>query len=550
MSSTPVNSIDGTAHPFSWISCLKSQPVIFAHCLVLAVQLPMLVLYFSSLWDRSHYHFFPFVLIFVAGTIYQAVERSHQRLVSFPSRLGDILLALSIPFALFHALTFDIDFASVSIFLVCASLLLRLGFAEFGPAFGHLVLPLAIIVRPPFNMDTTLITKLQRMTSDLTGFVLDALGVIHFRMGNVIRLPTRTEPLMVEEACSGVQGLYTLAFVALALTAYHRRSLLHIVLVVASSLVWALFSNVLRVSGICLSDYLLGIDLVPEPQHSMLGYVCLTIAIAMLVSTDQLLTIVLPKHNLQKQPKLPEQTTSQSFAIIATLILALMAVPPVAIVGPLNLLRQAGGFSDVVSIPVSHLPGKFSAGEGIPSQWTVEKISQEERDRSSVWGSYSTSWQINERDQDRSCHFSCDYPFTDWHELSVCYRGNGWKIDSGQWGRKIHIPSDSNWPLATVDLVQPTGSRAFLIFSFFDASGRPVRPPMIDASQAGFLSRLKLLFNRRWNKNYGPRSTTYQVQAFFQLSEPLAEAEKQKLIRAYNDMRGMVVSKFRSEIGK
>jgi hypothetical protein len=258
----------------------------------------------------------------------------------------------------------------------------------------------------------------------------------------------------------------------------------------------------------------------------------------------------LPKRNLQRDPKLLKLGSGQTFAIFAASILALMAVPPVAIAGPLNLLREASGFSEIVSIPVSHLPGTFSAGNGIPSEWTVEKLSQEERDRSSIWGSNSTSWQINQRDQDRSCHFSCDYPFTDWHELSVCYRGNGWKIDSGQWGRKIHAPSDSNWPLATVDLVQPTGARAFLIFSFFDANGLPVRPPMIDASTAGFLSRLKLLFNSRWNKTYGPKSTTYQVQAFFQLSEPLAEAEKQKLISAYTDMRGMVASKFRSEIGK
>lgn len=534
----------------SWISYLKSQPVIAAHVLVLAVQLPILLLYFSNLWDRSHYHFFPFVLLFIGWTIYQAIDRDHQRLTSFPSRLGDIFLGLSIPFALFHTLTFDLDFASISIFLVCASLLLRLGFAGSGPAFGHLVLPLAIIVRPPFNMDTTLIAKLQRMTSDLTGFLLDALGVIHFRLGNVIRLPTRAEPLMVEEACSGVQGLYTLAFVALALTAYHRRSIFHIAVVVASSLIWALFSNMLRVSGICLSDYFLKIDFVPEPQHSILGYACLTIAIIMLVSTDQLLTIVLPTQSKQKEPRLLKGAASQKYAIFSSLILATLAVPPVAIAGPMNLLREASGISEIVSIPVSHLPGSFSAGKTTPSQWSVEDISREERDRSSIWGSYSTSWQLNQLNQDRSCHFSCDYPFTDWHELSVCYRGNGWKIDSGQWGRRIHVPSDSNWPVVSVDLRQPTGAQAFLIFSFFDAYGRPVRPPVIDALTAGFLGRLKLLFNSRWNKPYGPESTTYQVQAFFQLSEPISEAEKEKLISAYADMRGMVASEFRNEIGK
>ena len=547
---------------------VRAEPVLAAHGLFLVVQVPLLASYFGSLWERTHYQFFPFVLAFVVWTIYREIRERDRWPTTVSSRPADTCLLLAVPPAFFHAAVFDVDFASLAVFLVAASGLMRMGFvggtrsdeAAGGNVrvyrFGMLALPLAMIVRPPFNLDTRLISSLQRTTSALAGNVLDAVGVIHFRMGNVIRLPSRTEPLMVEEACSGVQGLFTLGFLAVAWAVLQRRSLMHsLVLLVAAGL-WAVFNNMIRVTAICLADYLFGIDLVPEPQHAMLGYVCLAISAGLIIGTDQCLVVLrrrLPMMGVMSTVATADVIRNPGRGRVALALVALLvvlALPPVLLVGPAKLVTDAVGDDFIVPIEANFLTTPVRTNAERYVGWSLEFTNQEERDRSSVWGKHSTSWQLTADAGDGvSCHFSCDYPFTDWHELSQCYRGNGWRIDPDGGGREVLIPEASDgvaggWPIVMVPMVQQTGARALLLFSFFDSRGLPVDPPPVDASLQDFGGRMKLLVNRRWNKSYGPRQVTYQVQAFMPTGGPLTESQKRDLVAAYRSMREEVRSKY------
>ena len=200
--------------------------IVLLHGMVFAFCLPGLLLYFQLLWSRTHYQFFPFVLLFIGWMIYQRQQEHGPISVTRSSFAGDACLWLALPFFLFHLAVFDIDFAAIGCFFVASSLLVRLRDHD-GVAFAKtMMLPLAIVVRPPFNLDMQLIAHLQRMTSVLTGWVLDAIGILHVRSGNVITIPTRIEPLMVEEACSGVQSLFTLIFIATAWSVWSQRRLL------------------------------------------------------------------------------------------------------------------------------------------------------------------------------------------------------------------------------------------------------------------------------------------------------------------------------------
>lgn len=529
------------------------------------VQAPVIAVYLRGLWARPHYQFFPFVFGFIGWRFYQEYQNRGE-LPSFrPSVWANICLVASIPFLSFHLLVFDTDFASLGIYLVATSLLLRLGYRD-GTRFGLLALQLLIIVRPPFNFDTRLIASLQRTTSHLVGHVLDALGIIHFQMGNVIRLPTRMEPLMVEEACSGVQGLFTLMFIALVWSATNSRGGAHTALLWGSSILWALFSNLLRVSSICLADYWFGVDLVAEPQHAALGYVCLAVSAALIVGTDQLFIAV--RRWLRSRGWWTERTrywpdwSTRRWANAGSAVdwephrwggvlivgLAVIGVPPVAVVGPGSMIAEALGEESVVQIPMDSFSNTVETFSTEFSQWDITERDTEERDRSSIWGSYSTSWRLVPKSEgDVACHLSCDYPFTDWHELSGCYRGNGWKINQDDWGRRIVFPQDdagglqdSEWPIVAVDLVQQTGARAFLLFCLFDVEGQPVNPPGGDAPTMNVGERLKLLLKRRWQNEYGPKSASYQIQAFVSASSPLSDIQKRELIDAFRTMRQQI----------
>lgn len=540
---------------------------------VLVACVPALALYFQLLWSRDHYQFFPFVLVFVGWMIYQRHQEFGPVRLVRSSWLGDLCLLLAIPFFLFHFAVFEIDFAAIGCFFVAASLLVRLRDRD-GIAFARtLVLPLAIIVRPPFNLDTQLIAQLQRTTSVLTGTLLDAIGVLHIRSGNVITLPTRIEPLMVEEACSGVQSLFTLIFVAAAWSVWSERNLVHSMLLLVAAVFWACFGNLLRVTSICLADYWFGVDLVAEPQHAILGYVCLAVGIGLVVSTDLWLESVRAfcfgksagmagTNGSSRGAKESAGARGERVGVLRpasgfktgsawrnamTLgvcgLLCFLALGPTVLAGPGRLAKYMFAASSVAELERAAFPEFVQVPGSAFAQWSVQDFNIEERDRSSVWGSRSASWQIECATGPRpiDCHFSCDYPFSDWHELSVCYRGNGWKIVGG--GRVVHrLEGQEDWPVVSVEFANESGGHALLLFSLFDEGGRPVLPPEDDVLNMNYVTRFRSMVQRRFGKSYGPKPSTFQVQAFIPLKEAITGQEKAELVSAYSRLRNEVVA--------
>ncbi len=132
---------------------------------------------------------------------------------------------------------------------------------------------MALIVMPPQNFDDTIITWLQHRTASFSSRLLDVLGVDHVREGVLIEIASKT--LFVEEACSGVQSLFSLMAVAAVLAVWHRRPLVHTVLLLISAFLGAGAMNVLRTVAIVYGLDQVGIDLLSEPQHTILGWRCL-----------------------------------------------------------------------------------------------------------------------------------------------------------------------------------------------------------------------------------------------------------------------------------
>ena len=63
--------------------------------------------------------------------------------------------------------------------------------------------------------------------------------------------------------------------------------------------------------------------------------------------------------------------------------------------------------------------------------------------------------------------------FLGWHELTQCYKGNGWTVS----GRRIISPTDDqSWPYVIAELTNETNERALLVFSLFYHNGAPVVP--------------------------------------------------------------------------
>jgi exosortase/archaeosortase family protein len=98
---------------------------------------------------------------------------------------------------------------------------------------------------------------------------------------------------MVAEACSGLQSLFTILFLAALVFCLKRRSLIHGLCLLSFGLILSGMMNILRVVTIAVAWEVNGTDLSTGWPHDTLGYLCLGLAAAMLLSADRLLEFLL-----------------------------------------------------------------------------------------------------------------------------------------------------------------------------------------------------------------------------------------------------------------
>ncbi len=251
--------------------------------------LPVLMAYLPQLWIREYYRFFPFAF---GVTLLLAFSRAATK----PKFEGSATrwTFRSIAFLIAEAsLVSGIALGSpLSCFVACVVVLgLILDFwneSNCNRSLAYLLLPLMLIVRPPLNLDESAIHSLQRITSKLASSFLSAVHVDHILSGNIIQ-PLVGPALLVEEACSGVQSLFTLMFIAAFLGVSRRYPLARTLLLVGSAVFWALIMNVFRVIAIALAQTQLQLDVTSGWKHEAVGYAGILLAVAFLFSTDRLL---------------------------------------------------------------------------------------------------------------------------------------------------------------------------------------------------------------------------------------------------------------------
>ena len=316
---------------------LKSEmiKIFLPYALAVIIQLPMLILYFKSLWSRPHYQPFAIAILAVVALAFYRWPMA-QTQPFHRSFLSDLLMALGMGFAFLAMLFVEPWFAALSVMLLITSLFSRTVDRDGVTTLWPCSLPLYVYLILPNGIDTRLITKLQQYSAVYTSHLLDLVGLGHHMDGTVINVPAIKE-YGIEEACSGVQSFFTLLLVAVVFIVMSRRinipslgvGVLSIVASIAcfllrmtvftsgilneifliagigfliltllgfraaalilSAVFWAVFMNTIRILVIPLSDYFLQVDLSVGVPHALLGYGSLALGILMLFSTDQFL---------------------------------------------------------------------------------------------------------------------------------------------------------------------------------------------------------------------------------------------------------------------
>ena len=162
--------------------------------------------------------------------------------------------------------------------------------------------------------------------------------------------------------------------------------------------------------------------------------------------------------------------------------------------------------------------------------WTRVRYSTTGRAATNYWGENSKTWTYETPVGEAAVSF--DYPFNQWHDLTICYVGHGWKpvhqktdyLDSDG-----HQPDDV--PYRVLEMTKPSGEHSFVIFGVLDAKGDPLAPPKPETLRDRLFAKVLHgpLIRMFADQPVAPVDldlNTYQIQIFTQNDRELTEEDR------------------------
>ena len=509
--------------------------------LLLAGHLPFVYIDLKLMWTRTHYQFFPFALAAFAWLLWQRQDGAGPNRRAVKSLLVLDVIVLTVAVAINSPWL-----GSVGMCLVLAAAATSRRDKLTGSSLAYLALLPLLAVRLPANIDLHVVTELQGITSKIASRILNLVGCLHLREGNIIRLKSRM--LMVEEACSGVQSLFTLIFFAILICCGRRRSPFHGILVLLGAIFFALLMNVTRVVTITIAQNSFNYDLSTGWRHDALGYTVLGIAAALVYNFDYFLlglTARVPDGDRQApnvefrnpvvalfnwllstrlefrklvSPAAPEQTPATRTLVLCGVIAA------VGIAGQTPALLSTNKGNRATFVTGLHLLTEDSLPSEV-AEFTRVSYRTDQRARDSIEGEFSNSWKY--QDQQITTNVSCDHVFCGWHDLRVCYKAIGWSITSSN----QHKLTD-DWTAMRVDMRHPDGRYGLLYFSFFTPDGSPHQPPDVNSATGLVAQRLG-----EQPRFYNSVPDTIQCQILLASPVPITEQQLHRVARLHTETR-------------
>jgi exosortase len=459
------------------------------------------------------------------------------------------------------------------------SLVIRITGSAVGAALGPVWWLAWLLVPPPFELDVRLIQSLQERTAGVASLLLDMLGHRHCLEGNILEFTGHQ--FFVEEACSGVQSLFSLLAVALLFNLWKRRSLPHGLALALAAVVWALVVNVTRVLIIGIVYALTGCDIASGVAHGLLGFTLFGLAVVLVLSTDELIgfflgPIVVPygmamlnpfsrrwNRWVSNSPPGIARPTRPAAVEIATEVgdgaIACRSIerPPAWLVcafATLGLVQLAGlaGIVARTDAPTDAREADLVAAEALPHSldgWQRTDSKLTERGPESYEGRYSRIWTYT--GSEYVALVSCDYPFAAFHELTHCYISKGWQVRNRQ-VKPCALPAGAG-EICEVDMAKAGGESAYLLFVEFDREQRPVEMSLRAAWSWERLrvrvssSPLAQLFRKELPRATLDPHTLYQFQVFVPTIAPLSAAQKDRVQQQFVILLERLLAQWRFE---
>lgn len=514
---------------------------IFLFSVTLLGCLPLLTLHFLQLWKLDHYGFFPFVLLSLPYLIWH-LRASKSTTKEGSTGLEFACFGVGGALLLFSVVAWSPNLAALAAVFATGGILLHLhGAGRIRRPFAVWLIALTL-VRLPMNLDLDLIFWLQGLNSRIASQILDFVGITHVLRGHVIRVPG--DGFLIEEACSGIQSLFTLIAAAGIALIIVERSRIQSLMLLLSAGFWACTVNTIRIASVVMASVWFGVDISSGFAHEMLGIVLFGVAIWMLYSSDSFLELVSQNYRQHavrnghdsliaessfdvvlsdsKSEVIVESVANWKHVIIAVVFSALGLIQ----VGVMVLSSRGSASINPDDPRLKSAFVESTLPETI-GRWHRTGFQRESRALTDYMGRNSASWSFRSGDVD--IVVSVDYPFLGWHELTHCYEAQGCVISE----RNIH-PEKNGIRTVSCEVLSSGDTKGELWFSEFLQSGESLVPLGTNAGTTQYwLSRIQSSFLRQ-SASIRSNPSNYQIQLLATRKTPLSLSERDELLEFHH----------------
>lgn len=482
--------------------------------------LPLWAPWQAILKTRPHYEFYPILVLGMVFLIYQRITSMDPGdIVPGRPALAGLLGAISLPCLFLGYVIGNSSIISLGTVLTFSMVL----YATGGWWLWRRVIPvfflLMLMTPPPGGLDLALTLKLQQLSVSIASRVLDMFRIFH--VVNTNTLEVDGQRFLVEEACSGIQSMFSILAFALFYSIWNERGIIRTLILLAGALAFDISLNVIRICLGVVAKITGDINLLDGWPHEMLGIVVFVMGLFLTLSWDVVLEEIQSSKLFstewlarqfrnsssvrRRSPSRGRSAASESvsradsnpvpggfrassplskagmvvMAVWAILVLPMTALAALQLpkylsatpVDPNDPVRQAIEARGEDRLKrLDELTRKsrntFEPPRAIGA-WTLLPEGTKSTERTMSFGSKSESFLY--ANGNSIIQVSIDYPFQGFHDLNICYDFGGWRVSEVPADK---IGSTTEFPYNVSVMSRGIDQQAIMVYSAFLDDGQ------------------------------------------------------------------------------
>jgi len=431
---------------------------------------PLLAQFFFNLWQFDTYQFFPLALAGAGFLAWRGLGDLEEPL-DFGS--GWITAPLSLAFLSLlatAAVMWSPWLGAVAFLLALLTFAWWLGGWGLFKALFPAWLVLLTILPPPLKLDTRFALLLQEWATAGSSYLIALLEIPSLLTGLIIEIPGQR--MLVEEACSGVNSILFMTSACVFFAMWQRRGAFFLALLYALTIACVLAGNLVRITFGAWIFFHHRIDLFTGWKHEAVGLALTATYLIFIVAADAILARIfttqpaLPteKSDAKKSEPLLTGVYFEGGLKFVTILLAVLCLVQLVRGWDFHFRKEG---ARVINPDWMDGSAKFSLPPQIAGWDLVSEAKPVPKKAAYEDGVYSHIWQYKK--DGLIATISLDYPFFNYHDVTVCYRNSGWTVGDMRLQR---AGADNGMvPCMEVSLEREGGLKADLLYSTVDETG-------------------------------------------------------------------------------